>query len=173
MSEAKVIFTLNEVNITIKCSTEDKMEDICKSYSIKINQNMNSLLFLYEGNKVNFGLSFKEQANLIDRNNNEMKVLVNKIGNNIFICPKYNEKTNLNSEQLDEIIVSNNEIKDNKIGINLQTDNIIKKSSMNSLNIHLKNDGEKLNVIAEDIKKLMKNYIIYLMIILIIITIIV
>ena len=172
MSEAKVIFTLNEVNITIKCATEDKMEDICKSYSIKINQNMNSLLFLYEGNKVNFGLSFKEQANLIDRNNNEMKVLVNKIGNNIFICPKYDE-INLNSEKLDEIIVSNNEIKDNIIGINLQTDNIIKTSSMNSLNIHLKNDGEKLNVIAEDIKKLMKNYIIYLMIILIIITIII
>ena len=152
MSEAKVIFTLNEVNITIKCATEDKMEDICKSYSIKINQNMNSLLFLYEGNKVNFGLSFKEQANLIDRNNNEMKVLVNKIGNNIFICPKYDEKINLNSEKLDEIIVSNNEIKDNIIGINLQTDNIIKTSSMNSLNIHLKNDGEKLNMVAEDIK---------------------
>ena len=66
---------------------------------------MNSLLFLYEGNKVNFGLSFKEQTNLIDRKNNEMKVLVNKIGNNKFICPKYDEKINLNSEKLDEIIL--------------------------------------------------------------------
>ena len=44
---------------------------------------MDSLLFLYEGNKVNFDLSFQEQANLKDRNNHEMKILVNKNDNNI------------------------------------------------------------------------------------------
>ena len=61
-------------------STEDKMNDICKNYSIKINKNMNSLLFLYNGNKVDFDLSFKEQANDIDRNNNQMKILVSECG---------------------------------------------------------------------------------------------
>ena len=96
MSEANVIFTLDGVNLTIQCTTEDKMKDICKSYSTKINKNMNSLLFLYEGNKVNFKLSFKEQANDKDRNNNQMKILVSK-------C---DEKNNLNSEKLDEIMLS-------------------------------------------------------------------
>ena len=54
------------------------MNDICKNYSTKINKNINSLIFLYEGNKVNFELSFKEQANNIDRNNNQMKILVSE-----------------------------------------------------------------------------------------------
>ena len=103
MSEANVIFTLDGINLTIQCTTEDKMEDICKNYSTKINKNMNSLLFLYEGNKINYELSFKEQANSIDRNNHLMKILVYK----------YNDKNNLNSEKLDEIILSNN----NNLGI--------------------------------------------------------
>ena len=79
MTEVNVIFTLDGVNLTIKCTTEDKMKDICKNYSTKINSNMNSLLFLYHGNKINFELSFKEQANIIDINNHEMKILVDKI----------------------------------------------------------------------------------------------
>ena len=88
MSEASVLFTLDEVNLTIQCTIEDKMEYICKSYSTKINKNINSLLFLYEGNKVNFNLSFKEQAKDIDRNNHQMKILVFE----------YSEINNLNSE---------------------------------------------------------------------------
>ena len=43
MSEANVFFSLDGVNLTIQCTTEDKMKDICKSYSTKINKNMNSL----------------------------------------------------------------------------------------------------------------------------------
>ena len=78
MSEANVIFTLDGVNLTIQCTKEDKMKEICKSYSNKINKNIDSLIFLYEGNKVNFELSFKEQANNIDRNNNQMKILVSE-----------------------------------------------------------------------------------------------
>ena len=82
MSEANIVFTLDGVNLTIHCTTEDKMKDLCQNYSTKINKNMDSLLFLYEGNKVNFDLSFKEQANIIDKNNQEMKILVNKNENN-------------------------------------------------------------------------------------------
>ena len=78
MSEASILFTLDGVNLTLQCNTEDKMKDICKSYSTKINKDMNSLLFLYEENKVNFDLSFNEQANDIDRNNHKMKIMVFK-----------------------------------------------------------------------------------------------
>ena len=101
MSEANVVFTLDGENLTINCTTEDKMNDICKNYSAKINKNMDSLLFLYEGNKVNFDLSFHEQANTTDRNNHEMKILINKndnntnnINNNITLSNTINTKSN-------------------------------------------------------------------------------
>ena len=71
MAEANAIFTLNREDLTIQCKTDDKMKDICEKYSTQINKYMDSLSFLYEGNKVNFDLSFKEHANEIDRNNNE------------------------------------------------------------------------------------------------------
>ena len=54
MSEANVDFNLDGIKLTIQCKKEDKMKDICKNYSNKINKNMNSLLFIYEGNEVNF-----------------------------------------------------------------------------------------------------------------------
>ena len=95
MLEANVIFTLDGVNLTIKCTTEDKIKDICKKYSTKINKNMDSLIFLYFGNEVNFELSFKEQANIVDRYFHEMKILVNKnnINNNIIISNTINTKS--------------------------------------------------------------------------------
>ena len=37
MLEAKVLFTLDGVNLTIKCTIEDKIKDLCKNYSTKIN----------------------------------------------------------------------------------------------------------------------------------------
>ena len=46
-------------------------------------------------------------------------------------------KNNLNSEKLDEIILSNNKIENSIISIKFQIDNIIKTSSNNSLNILL------------------------------------
>ena len=139
MSKANVLFTFDGVNLTIQCTINDKMKDICKTYSTKINKNMNSLLFLYEGNKVNFDLNFKEQTNVTDRNNHEMKILVSE-------C---DEKNNLNSEKLDEIILSNNKIEKNIIDIKLQKDNIIKTSSNNSFNTQL-NNNEKINNLLSD-----------------------
>jgi len=46
----------------------------------KVDKNINSLLFLYGENQVNFDLSFKEQVNSLDRVNNQMKLLVYKDG---------------------------------------------------------------------------------------------
>ena len=37
MSEANVIFTLDGIDITIQCSQEDKMSDICQKYGAKLN----------------------------------------------------------------------------------------------------------------------------------------
>ena len=144
MSEANVVFTLDGVNLAIRCTTEDKMEDICKKYSTKINKNMNSLLFSYGGNKINFDLSFKEYAG----NNHEIKILVNKNESDIFICPKCDEKTNLNIEKLDELKLSNDKIKDNINIIKLHIKNIIKTSSVNSLVDKFKNINKILIMVT-------------------------
>jgi len=52
------------------------MRDICKKFAKEKKRYINSLLFLYEGNQVNFDLSFLDQAISLDRNNNEMNILV-------------------------------------------------------------------------------------------------
>ena len=50
---ASVIFTFEGVPLTIQCSKEEKMKDICNKYLSKINKSINSLYFLYGGNQVN------------------------------------------------------------------------------------------------------------------------
>ena len=154
MSEAKVIFNLDGVDLIIQCSTEDKMRDICQRYSTKIGVSINSLIFLYGGNQLNLDLKYKDQANSLDKENKEMKVLVYKNENDGFICPKCGEKIKLNTEKIDDIILSNNNIKDTIIGIKVQLDNIInnKNSSINLINIQLKNINIVLNTINENIK---------------------
>ena len=149
MLEAKVIFTLDGDNIIIQCSKEDKMKDICQKYTNKIQKNINSLIFLYGGAQLNFNLSFKEQVKGKERN--EMKVLVYKKENDDFICPHCNKKIKI--EKIDDIILSNNNIKDTINGIKFQIDNIIKLSSNNNISIQLKNINVLLNTLNEDINK--------------------
>ena len=72
MKEANAIFTFNGVDLSIQCTIDDKMKDICKKYSNEMNKEINSFLFLYGGNQVNFELSFKEQANYQDLKENKI-----------------------------------------------------------------------------------------------------
>ena len=69
---AKVIFSFNGIQTIIQCLKEDKMKNICNKYASKINININSLIFIYGGNQINYELSFQEQANSIDKKRNEM-----------------------------------------------------------------------------------------------------
>ena len=129
MSEANVIFTLDGVNVTMQCSPEEKMRDICKKYGMKIAIDPNSLLFLYGGNQLNMDLRFIEQTNSIDKANKEMKVLVYKIEHDGLICPKCGEKIEINKEKIDNIISLNNNIRDNIIGIKSQIEKIINSNN--------------------------------------------
>ena len=132
MSEVKVIFTFEGEDLTIQCSSMDKMSEICQKYATKIDKRIDSLLFIYGGNQINFELTFKDQATSLDRANNQMKVLVYPNENERLVCPKCGEKIKLKIEELDNIIISYNEIKDTINGIKLSIDNIIKASSNNS-----------------------------------------
>ena len=91
MSEARVIFTLDGDNLIIQCSNMDKMRDICQKYSTKVDKNIDTLLFFYEGNKVNFDLSFNAQVGSSDRSKNEIKILVQKNENTTDDNIKLNE----------------------------------------------------------------------------------
>ena len=153
MSKAKAIFTLDCVDLTVLCKTDDKMRDICQKFSTKINKDMNYFLFLYGGNLVNFELSFNSQASKIDRNKKEMKILVYNNEYEFFICPKCGEKIKLNKEKIGELILSNKEIIETINGIKLQIENLIKIYQNNSMNIQLKNINKMLNMINEDINK--------------------
>ena len=87
MSEAKIIFILEGINLSIQCSQKDKIQEICQKYATKIDNNINSLLFLYGGNKINMELNFMEQANSLDKNSKEMRILVHKKESDDFIFP--------------------------------------------------------------------------------------
>ena len=92
MTQAKVIFNFEGIDVTIQCLTNEKMKDICQRYLNKIGKSINELIFLYGGNQLNYNINFKEQANVIDRERNIMKVLVYKREQNENICPKCGEK---------------------------------------------------------------------------------
>ena len=56
---AEVIFIYKRNKITIQCSKEEKIKNICNKYASKIDKNINSLYFLYRGNQIKLELTFK------------------------------------------------------------------------------------------------------------------
>ena len=153
MAEAKIIFTLDGVNLTIQCSPEDKIKDFCQKFATKIGSNINSFTFLYGGNQMNMELKFKEQVNSFDKSRNEMNVLVDRKEIDDFTCPNCATKIKLNTEKLDEIISINKNIKDTINGIKITIENIIKLSSNNNINIQLKMIKTLFDNMNEDINK--------------------
>ena len=71
MSNANIIFTFEGRDIVIQCSKEDQMKDICQKYVNKIDKNINSFIFIYGGNQLNFNLNFNGLANKLDKERNE------------------------------------------------------------------------------------------------------
>ena len=102
---------------------------------------------------MNMDLKFIEHANSMDKSNKEMRVLVYKKESDDLTCPNCGIKIKLNTEKLDEIILSNKNIQDIINGIKFNIKNIIKLSTNNSINIQLKNINVLFNNINEDINK--------------------
>jgi len=124
MTEAKVIFNFEGVNVTIQCSKQEPIKDICQKYVNKIDKNINSLIFLYGGNQLNFTLNFNQQSNSLDKERNIIKILVFKNEDNECICPKCGEKIKPNTEKKYDIILSINNIKDTINGTKYGIDNV-------------------------------------------------
>ena len=159
MSEAKVIFIFikenekketKEEKISIQCTTDETMKDICEKFLNKIiYKNIDSLIFLYEGTQINFKSKFVEQVNPQDKKN-IMNIFVYQ--KEIFISPKSRQKIKLNNPKLEEIKLSNDELIESINGIKFQIDNIIKTNINSELKNQLKNINRICDTINNDIK---------------------
>ena len=94
---AEIIFNYEGVNTTIQCNENDKIKDIINKFLIKIQKQEDNLYYLYNGNKINYELTFNEQANEVDRNRRTMNMLVvdgegknvkNEVISKEIICPE-------------------------------------------------------------------------------------
>ena len=128
MSEAKIIFSLDGIDSIIQCTKEEKIKDICLKYATKLDKKLSSFLFLYEGNQIDFDLNFAQLANKEDSVRNEMKISVYKTELIGLDSPAYDE------EKINEILVSNNNIRNNLNEMNLKIENIINNSTTNLIN---------------------------------------
>ena len=150
MTEAKVTFIYDCNNMIIQCKKEERMKDICQRYSTKLGINLNLLVFLYGGQQINTQLTFNE----ISPNENDIKIIVIKSEQDELICPKCGSNIIVNTEKIDEIVNSMNNIKETIIGIKVMIDNVIKTSMQNLMNIQLKNINLLLNNVNDDFNKI-------------------
>ena len=158
---AKVIFMFKGIQTIIQCLKEDKMETICKKFTTKVDQDINTLCFIYNGTQINLKLSFEQQANNLDKDSNTMNVFVSEIDQDKIICPKCGEKFNFDRELLNKLTSSNNNINDILVGLQIQVDNMINnkqfQNNINLLNIQLKNINLFINNAISDIKNIEKH----------------
>ena len=139
-----VIFSFKGINTIIQCNKEDKMKDICNKYANKIGIDINLIYFLYNGIQLNLELTLNQQINNIDRDKNEINILVyEKLKSTIIIdegikeskeiiCPKCKENCKIkindykiklydckNKHEIDNILLDeyNNTQKINEINI--------------------------------------------------------
>ena len=154
MENINVIFTFDGKDIAIQCSKRDQVKSICQKFALKAETYLNSLIFFYAGNKVNFYLTIEAQASSIDKKNEKMAILVyRKENEDELTCPKCGEKLKLNTQKIEELISFNNDLADSMSGIQDQLENVIKVSTINKVNNQLKNIKTLMNTIIEDIKK--------------------
>ena len=141
MKKANIYFTFDRESKNILCTTDDTMFDICRNISTKIFKDINSLLFIYEGEQINFDSKLSNYQDLIDNKKNIF----------VYACLKCEQKNQLNKQKLNEINLSNNNIIESINGIKYQIDNIIKTNTNYQINCQLKNIINNLNIINQDI----------------------
>ena len=123
---ANVTFTYKGEAIKIECNKDDKMKDIINKFIKKKEKeiDINSIYFLYNSNYISYEKKFNEQANIIDKENNEMQILVIDLGETILInkerkeiiCQECKEKYKIKiSDYKTELVDCNENPKNNNI----------------------------------------------------------
>ena len=146
---AEAIFTYEQQIIKIQCNKNQKMKDICKSLSTKINEDINTLIFLGQGVLINLEKTFNEITK-----ENKISILVYKA--DIDICPECGRI--INNKMIDNIISMNNNTNYSLIGIKRQIEqvmnDVINKADINFINQQLNNINLIVNNISENIRKI-------------------
>ena len=97
---AQIEFSYNNISMIIQCNLDEKLIDIAKRFSIKINVDISKVYFLYSGKKIITDLTFEQIANNFDKERKKMNILIldnEEQKNNAIIqskqiiCPKCGE----------------------------------------------------------------------------------
>ena len=107
---AEIIFTYEGNLINIQCDKNQKMNEICNKLTTKIDLNINSLIFLYEGSQLNLNKKYNEITK-----ENKINILVYKKVNENEIYP--NCRRILNNRIIDNILLLNNNINMTLLGL--------------------------------------------------------
>ena len=163
-------FVYDEKTIIIECKSDDKMEEICKNLCKEIKKDINSLTFIYDNQKIKNKFTFIEQANIFDKELNNMLILVfendylkelnnQKNKNEITLIYRIDDEKNLSDEENEE---ENEENEENKInifcsdfvGINKELCSIIYKGQEYKLdsNFYLDEDSIKKPILTIQLK---------------------
>jgi len=139
-----VIFTFKGINTIIQCNKEDKMKFICNKFINKVRINMNSIYFLYNGMLLNYELAFNQLINKIDKDRNEINILVFEKKENTtiinegiikskeIICPKCKEKCKI---KMNDYKIKLYDCKKNHEINNILLDEYNSTQNINELNI--------------------------------------
>ena len=69
-------FNYNSKKTIIQCTSKDKIKDIFKKFSTKIEKDLNSLVFLYGGKAINEELILEDLLNNYDKENETINIIV-------------------------------------------------------------------------------------------------
>ena len=71
----QIEFIYKSLKTPIQCKEEDKISNIIEKFLTKVQKNKDEIIFIYNGNKLDEELTFKEAANNLDKISNLMKVV--------------------------------------------------------------------------------------------------
>ena len=84
---SQIEFIYRSVKTIIQCQEEEKISEAIQKFMTKATKSKDDLVFIYNGNKLDEELTFKEAANNIDKINNLMKVLVYNLSEDEKVSP--------------------------------------------------------------------------------------
>ena len=106
---AEIDFNFKNSRTRIQCEINDTLKEISKKFAAKLEVDVNSLFFIYDGKKINEDLTFYNLANTLDKERKKISILVFEDDNTIddkkniikikqVVCPECKENTRLKFE---------------------------------------------------------------------------
>ena len=140
---AEIDFIFEGTTITIQCNKNQRMKDICDKLSTKIDNDINSLIFLYGGKLLNLDKMFNEITKV-----NKIAILVYKLENEAY----YKREKILNDKVIDNILSLNNNVSVSLIELKFQVKNMMNNSSyLKNIN-YIFSQLKKINVIINNMR---------------------